>query len=705
MRALLKTPAYRDLINHECFLKQQQKQEDIVSAVYDSPAWKEFMGPITFPNNRIGLQICMDGIPAFSFAKNLSLKPVEATNMSLPPAVRNKIDNILLLMLVPDSLKQGQKKYFDFAARYELNDLFHDGVEGVKVKMFSSSMDTPGRAEMLGMQNCQAYQSCCVCTHTWSPGPRRKCMYDGYRCFLRMGSRGRDKRVVFRGHVYEYRDVEERPIPTRRDDGLVHAAVKMAMDRRQPILGHKRYPLLSQWPGFSWYRFNPPDLMHDSKLVLEMLLKLMVGYVYDAGSYSAWGTKDKNHRADFRKYGFQKDLWEEDTPLPWRLTKQQRLFLDQRMLNTVWPHYLDRVAYRGNSFWTKPNRLWKTRRKILLLYYILPTQIRDQVPKLREAVFSFVWAMRRLEGQVHSCQHARSLGILPGSRTVRRSDLKRIHNDLVRSLCLFEGCIPTDYLNPALHHFVHYGQYTMSHGPLYQYWMMIFERCVKLLPFVFLLCQHHVPHVCRFNKHIKNLCRHNDSPEENLSNTVRHDVSARFVTLLESEAHYDVTKDVHHRCILSGRRGSRFELTPNNLADLRMMSPCADRFSIMPFLICHVMGIHFRAGEWGKQSCGSVITTVVDGQSLYAAVLGFVKVSGDPSSGYAVVNWFSKPEYPFKVPLVVKVTEDGSDLEDVLGTVIRIDTIDPSRIMIGTDTVEGVFYMMRDSGYDTIRSV
>ena len=59
----------------------------------------------------------------------------------------------------------------------------------------------------------------------------------------------------------------------------------------------------------------------------------------------------------------------------------------------------------------------------------------------------------------------------------------------------------------------------------------------------------------------------------------------------------------------------------------------------------------------------------------------------------------------FKVPLVVKVTEDGSDLEDALGTIIRIDTIDPSRVMIGTDTVEGVFYMMRDSGYDTIRSV
>ena len=150
------------------------------------------------------------------------------------------------------------------------------------------------------------------------------------------------------------------------------------------------------------------------------------------------------------------------------------------MLNVIWPHYSDRIAYRGDSFWTKPNRLWKTRRKILLLYYVLPTQLRDQVPKLREAIFAFVWAMRRLEGQVHSFDTATELGLLPGSSSISKRDLQQIHNDLVRSLCLFEGCIPTTHLNPALHHFVHYAQYTKSHGLLRKYWMMVFERYVEL---------------------------------------------------------------------------------------------------------------------------------------------------------------------------------------------------------------------------------
>ena len=90
----------------------------------------------------------------------------------------------------------------------------------------------------------------------------------------------------------------------------------------------------------------------------------------------------------------------------------------------------------------------------------------------------FVFALRRLAGQVHSHQNASNMGILPGSRTVKKSELAEIHRDLLVSLCLFEGCIPLSYLHPAMHHFVHYVQYTSTHGLLRIYWMMCFERCV-----------------------------------------------------------------------------------------------------------------------------------------------------------------------------------------------------------------------------------
>ena len=35
-------------------------------------------------------------------------------------------------------------------AKFELNELFHQGVEGIRVKIFCTSMDTPGRAELMG---------------------------------------------------------------------------------------------------------------------------------------------------------------------------------------------------------------------------------------------------------------------------------------------------------------------------------------------------------------------------------------------------------------------------------------------------------------------------------------------------------------------------------------------------------------------------
>ncbi len=99
-----------------------------MSDVYDSPAWMEFMGLPTPTLTRIGLLFCVDAIPAFA-AGTLSLKPMEFINLSLPPGVRSKAENIMLLMLLPASLGKGraQKKYYDFAAEFELIELATTG--------------------------------------------------------------------------------------------------------------------------------------------------------------------------------------------------------------------------------------------------------------------------------------------------------------------------------------------------------------------------------------------------------------------------------------------------------------------------------------------------------------------------------------------------------------------------------------------------
>ena len=130
-----------------------------------------------------------------------------------------------------------------------------------------------------------------------------------------------------------------------------------------------------------------------------------------------------------------------------------------------------------------------------------------------------------------------------------------------------------------------------------------------------------------------------------------------------------------------------------------------DFFSISEFQIANILGKHFRAGEWGKVRCGSVITCVLEGRSLYARVERFLKVDGDDSPGYASVIWFGVPEYPLGTPLAVRCREaQPDDLVNEFGCIVRLGQIDPSQIMVEREP-EGVFcWMMRDSGYDTVPS-
>ena len=75
-----------------------------------------------------GLLFCVDGIPAFS-ANTKSLKPAELVNLSLPPSMRGRPEFMLPLMFLPATLKyREQNKYYNWAAKYELNDLLNTGI-------------------------------------------------------------------------------------------------------------------------------------------------------------------------------------------------------------------------------------------------------------------------------------------------------------------------------------------------------------------------------------------------------------------------------------------------------------------------------------------------------------------------------------------------------------------------------------------------
>ena len=197
-------------------------------------------------------------------------------------------------------------------------------------------------------------------------------------------------------------------------------------------------------------------------------------------NYSGW-SRDDSHRRHCKIFGVFPSTWTENGgALPWRLTSDERRMLDTRTGNITWPHYIEPLYYEGASFWEKPSRMWKSRRKYRLLLFILPVLIRDVVPRLRQAIVLLASVLRHLDGQVHSYESATLLGILPGSRSLKHVEVDSISDDLIRALVLLEGCIPVSYLIPSMHHLVHYGEYAKTHGILRIYWMMAFERCVYM---------------------------------------------------------------------------------------------------------------------------------------------------------------------------------------------------------------------------------
>ena len=106
----------------------------------------------------------------------------------------------------------------------------------------------------------------------------------------------------------------------------------------------------------------------------------------------------------------------------------------------------------------------------------------------------------------------------------------------------------------------------------------------------------------------------------------------------------------------------------------------------------------------GSYKCGSVITVVLDGSSLYDHVQKFFLIDDDDYCGYHSVTWFGVPEYAFEIPLVVKCREEAPQiLSDTYGCILKITQIDPSPVMVERQSGRVYCWMMRDTGYDTVR--
>jgi len=323
---------------------------------------------------------------------------------------------MLVHALIPAHLKgRAAKKYYDWLGTNEITPLYRNGVDGIRVILYDNTNDSPGRRELLAMQAITAFYPCPHCLHTWQPGLRGQ-IYGGYRRFLPRDSPWRKQTFNFMGMLYQYRDEERRLPPDLRNDRNV-ALMAARGTPATPFLGHKGQHFFSLWEGFDWDG-NTCDKMHDGKLICEMTLKGVVGTRSRQGMYKEWSSKKKDalHRADCKAFGiFHEFHSSDDSAPPWRLTKEQVHMCDMRVRSMWWPHYMDPLCFKGHSFWTHSDRMYKCKHKLFALLVIIPTCLHGFIPEVHTALLVITTSMRRLGGQVVCLEEAMRRGIVPGT--------------------------------------------------------------------------------------------------------------------------------------------------------------------------------------------------------------------------------------------------------------------------------------------------
>jgi hypothetical protein len=249
-----------------------------------------------------------------------------------------------------------------------------------------------------------------------------------------------------------------------------------------------------------------------------------------------------------------------------------------------------------------------------------------------------------------------------------------VGQELIFGFILLEGGFPVDHINHAAHHFTHYGGQTYLAGLLRWCSMRVFERN---------------------NKRIKGLVRGTRRPLTELANNLQMDIATRF-TCYEDQS--ELHGDRPPRSILFS--STTHSWSRRERLRLSMMGVTSTTQNVMCFNAARILGVHFRANEWGQQTCGSVLTTIYLGRSRYCVVKRFLRTQ---NKSFAIVDWLSTPHYPYHpIRIVARVRELSPDEQLRHPPIISIDRVEPCQVAVLPDEDGLHYWMMRGSGTDRV---
>ena len=402
-------------------------------------------------------------------------------------------------------------------------------------------------------------------------------------------------------------------------------------------------------------------------------------------------------------------------PLPWRLTSLAHKEVDKRLLHVVYPHYTPVCHIDGASFINRAG-IWRTASKLIAFTVLLVPALRGFVPKLRTGLSSLIWGLRILEGQTLSVSESDELNLERGFKVLKKTDIQKARTFIIEGLAIIEGSCPVCVIVPALHCFCHYADGAELHGLLKLYWMISFGTFIlfHFHPVPLFVKPFFTDFVCdaeRFNKKCKNLTANKHLPLQSLANALVRDETARFFRWKRKTK---VTRNVKVPVTELTGQFKFVDVCDDMLLVIQQYLRCGCRSnhcSCYEYSMALIGGKRFNAGERLRlgSRCGSIVTMVKDGRSVYGLVKNFYRFICQCdiplTTDFAVVTWFPFPEYPDITPLYVRIVLNGLNVNTLTELVIvPLFDIQPSRVCVEIDRENDCMIMLRMEGLDTMSS-
>ena len=703
----------------------------------------------------MGFLFCVDGIPAFhqKHKGSPTLTIAELINLSLAPHIRYNPDNMNCFALIPSELSpESLLKFFQYIIRTELNPLQTRGVPGpdgaVKVKLFAASLDLKGKEKFYNQISVQGYCGCSTCCVHFDQGPDGP-IYGMARCYLPRGHPLRSRQCRFDGYDFEFRNDETRSAPAIKTTQTLFNYATIAKTRGvEHYLGQKGPMMLASLKNIEYHKFNLLEWMHGLARAFDNMTNLLVGSTTNfdvrarrtsenlgifrpiwpstvvylstmrcqmlarltndqiASGNATWCRKwlrvcaiiPEAHTAvrdlranltnlrDRAVSGQRIPLPGKQNPLPYRLSPQARKVVNRRVCEIIYPHYTP-VCHVGKDSFINDAGCWRTASKLIAFLVFLVPVLVGYVSKFRRSLRSLIWGLRMLEGETFSVDEANKINLEHGFLALEKEIVPVAEKLIVEGLCMIEGSVAVCLLVPAFHTLCHYPWGADLWGLLRTLWMIYFER---------------------YNKKCKNLTSNKHMPYESLANALVRDSTARFFRWMRSEK---MTREPKIRLTeLVGDLKPVGDMDVEVARKIMSILSCGCRIGMRSTTVFSlpralIGGKRFNAGERlivGRR-CGSVVTMVKMGRSVYGLVKCFYRVccSCNVFTDFVVLTWFPPTEYPDRDPLTVRISLNGVDVNNITSLdVVPLYSIQPSRVAVRFDRTNDCMYVMRLEGLD-----